>query len=623
MSLKTRLRLAVVALVISIVLALSALNLHSVATARLEDVLERARMNALQVQSVLLQRLDEQSSQQAPPTNLTETKALWSEIIRNDKDLARLLKDTMASSRTTVEIAIIGEDGRVLASSNPESIGTPMRRLPGLEEWTQQNRWEKLWDIFTQRLDYDLRLPLGVAEQQNPVFQVQVAVSSVLLRNTFVPLMWYFGVALGVSSLCALLLAVLVSNIALRPLSKIGEAIDRIARGEAERDAALPANESKEFAAVQSKLSVLGQQFRGAREDVVQLRGNIERLLGRLEEVVLLFDRNDRLIVAGQSAEAFLGRGRWEIMGRTLEEVFPPDTPLGAIVQSAVQLRHPFKNHPVQLKGDGQTAGRFLVNVELLEDFPSRERIGTMISLRDAESRRQLQSQLDVSTRLAAISRLTGGAAHEIKNPLNAIALHVEVLKARLGDNPGLEQEIGIISSEITRLDRVVKTFLDFTRPVDLRLALVDITGLVQEVAALVGPDVRKRGITVAVDAPAEPAHIRADRDLLKQALLNVVMNGVEAMKNGGRLEIGVAHSGDACTIRISDEGGGIPAEVRDKIFNLYFTTKGKGSGIGLAMTFRIVQLHSGTIDFTTEIGKGTTFWLRFAAGEEEELPAD
>ncbi len=620
MSLKTRLRLSIVALVVSIVLALSALNLHSVATARFEDVLERARMSALQVQSVLIQRLNERTAQRpTPPVNLDETKAVWSEIVRSDQDLTSLLKDTMASSRTTVEIAISGEDGRILTSSNPATVGTLARKLPSLENWTRKSPWEKLWDIFTQRLDYEVRMPLGVAEQQAPVFEIQVAVSSVLLRNTLAPQMWYFALALLVSFLSALALAVLVSNLAFRPLARISDAIDRIARGESVRDDLPGEGESKEYTALQSKLSVLGQQFRGAREDAVQLRGNIERLLERLEEVVLLFDRNDRLIVAGRSAENFLGRGRWEMFGRGLDEVFPSSTPLGAVIQSAVQLRHPVKDHLVQLDRSGQAAARLLVNVDLLEDFPSHERLGTMVSLRDAESRRQLQSQLDVSTRLEAVSRLTGGVAHEIKNPLNAIALHLEVLKSRLGSDPELEQEIGIISSEITRLDRVVKTFLDFTRPVDLRLATVDLGKLVREVATLVEPQARTTAVEVVADIGDEPARIRGDRDLLKQAVLNVVMNGVEAMKSGGRLEIQVRRSGEDCTVRVSDQGPGIPPELRGKIFNLYFTTKGKGSGIGLAMTFRIVQLHNGTIDCTSETGKGTTFWLRFSAAGEEE----
>ena len=120
------------------------------------------------------------------------------------------------------------------------------------------------------------------------------------------------------------------------------------------------------------------------------------------------------------------------------------------------------------------------------------------------------------------------------------------------------------------------------------------------------------------MEADPAPLDLRADRDLLKQALLNVVVNGVEAMQEGGELHLVVRRLAGECVFAIRDGGGGIPAELRDKIFNLYFTTKAKGSGIGLAMSFRVVQLHSGTIDFSSETGRGTTFWLRFPLAEAE-----
>jgi signal transduction histidine kinase len=465
-------------------------------------------------------------------------------------------------------------------------------------------------------------LPLGVAEQAAPVFRIRVIYSSVLLRNTLTPLIQQLGLALSISFLAAVSLAVLASNIAFRPLARVRDAIDRIARGESPLLANSGREEPKEVAALESRLQVLGQEFRGARQDAVELRGNIEQLLERLEEAVLLFDRDNRLMMAGRAVEGVLGRGRWELMGRSLEDLFPPSTALGAAISGAVGFRRPLKDSLITVERNGQPPVRLLVNVELLESFPSRERLGTLVSLRDAESRREIGTQLDLSTRLAAISRLTGGAAHEIKNPLNSIALHVEVLRARLGDQiPEVAHEIDVISSEITRLDRVVKTFLDFTRPVDLQLAAVEAVELVRDIANLVAPETAKRNIQVAVECDSGPVMLEADRDLIKQAVLNVVINAVESMKQGGRLGLGVKRAGADCVIQVSDQGGGIPAPVREKIFDLYFTTKERGSGIGLAMTFRVVQLHNGSIDFASEPGRGTTFWLRFPA--QEIAPAE
>ena len=214
--------------------------------------------------------------------------------------------------------------------------------------------------------------------------------------------------------------------------------------------------------------------------------------------------------------------------------------------------------------------------------------------------------------RLAAISKVSGGVAHEVKNPLNAILLHVEVARARLAQGQtDVAPQMEIISREILRLDRVVKTFLDFTRPVELKLANVALRELVEEIAGLARPQADASKIRVVVRQEAEGAEVRVDRDLLKQAVLNVVVNALEAMPEGGELRLESLATGDTAEIRVSDTGPGIPPEVRDKVFRLYFTTKKAGSGIGLAMTFRIVQLHDGTIDFASEPGKGTTFSIR------------
>ncbi len=308
------------------------------------------------------------------------------------------------------------------------------------------------------------------------------------------------------------------------------------------------------------------------------------------------------------------------MMGAPIEEVFPDSTDLGALVQSAVHLRRAVADSPVTLDRDGDPPLHLLVSVEVLEQFPTHERVGTLVTLRDADPRRELESQLDISNRLASISRLTGGAAHEIKNPLNSIALHLEVLKSKLdGSSEAVQGEIQVIAREITRLDRVVKSFLDFTRPVDLDFQHLDLVKLVEEVGTLVAPDAKRRNVEIVIRNEVDYAPVKGDRDLLMQGILNVVVNGIDAMPEGGPLEIGVLRGGSEWLVTVRDEGGGIPNEIRDKIYNLYFTTKGRGSGIGLAMTFRVVQLHGGTIDFTSDLGRGTEFRLRLAASKEPE----
>jgi hypothetical protein len=232
-----------------------------------------------------------------------------------------------------------------------------------------------------------------------------------------------------------------------------------------------------------------------------------------------------------------------------------------------------------------------------------------------------LKSQLDVSSRLAAISRITGGVAHEIKNPLNAMALHLEILKAKLSE-PGLvDNELRVIEREISRLDRVVKTFLDFTRPYELTMHPVDLVDLLREILALVEPEAARTQVEINMKHWGPVALVRADHDLLKQAILNVIVNAIEAMRGGGELAISVAREQDDHVLAISDQGPGIPPQVRDKIFNLYFTTKPEGTGIGLAMTFRVIHLHNASIEFTSDHGQGATFQMRFPA-YDEAVPA-
>ncbi len=624
MSVQNRLRFSIIALVVIIVVALSVLHVRSVVEARFEDSFNLASIGAMQVESFILQIVDEQTARRdPPPATLDAVKGVWTEIVEQDAGLAVLLQKLTGNSPTMVEVLVSGAGDRVLSASIPSRKGQKVRSRPSLDEFNRQPWWRKLEAVLTASRDYEVTKPLGIPGEQDPVFAVRVVLSSVLMRAEVLPSLQTLAVASTVSLVLSVLLAMLAAKIAFRPLTRIGEAIDRISRGELHVEKQASSGESREVAAVESKLSVLGEQFRGARAEREHLQANVDQLLDRLEEAVLLFGSDDKLLMAGRAAQRLLG-GRWEWMGSSVEEVFPASSDLGALVQSAVRLNQTVSDRVVTYDRPDAATMQMVVNVEVVEDFVTHERRGTMVTLRDAGLRRQIESRLDVASRLASISRLTSGAAHEIKNPLNSIALHLEVLKTKLaGAGVETEGEIEVISREITRLDRVVKSFLDFTRPIEPTMARVDLAKLVDDVAALVRPDAERRRVSILTSRDDSPAWIRGDKDLLTQALLNVVVNGVDAMPEGGRLEISTTSAEEGPQVAIRDHGGGIPEDIRDKIYNLYFTTKGQGSGIGLAMTFRVVQLHGGTIGFETWPGNGTEFRLRFSAAPEEQAAND
>jgi signal transduction histidine kinase len=249
----------------------------------------------------------------------------------------------------------------------------------------------------------------------------------------------------------------------------------------------------------------------------------------------------------------------------------------------------------------------------------------------------QVHSTLNYSRKLAALGRLMAGVAHEVKNPLNAMTIHLELLKQKLaqhaavgvpaGASPrGLDEgrgeggpadpskHVNVIADEIRRLDQVVAGFLKFARPDELKLQPVKMDTLVSDVVTTATPEAERHGVTIKVDCPPELPPIHADPGMLRQALLNLALNACQAMPGGGTLKIAARPaSRRRVEIDVEDTGVGIAPEHLSRIFDLYFTTKEKGSGIGLSMVYRIVQLHDGEVEVQSTPGMGTRFRITLA----------
>jgi len=225
------------------------------------------------------------------------------------------------------------------------------------------------------------------------------------------------------------------------------------------------------------------------------------------------------------------------------------------------------------------------------------------------------QAALNYARKLAALSRLSAGVAHEIKNPLNAMMIHLELLRQQItapggadADRAQAEQHVDVIASAIRRLDEAVQGFLKFSRPEELHLRPVNLAELVAEIVPVVEPEARRTGVRLVVDCDRAP-DVNADPAMLRQAFLNLALNACQAMPRGGTLQIvGAAARGRRASVSFIDTGVGIKPEHLQKIFDLYFTTKEKGSGIGLSMAFRTVQMHDGEIEVESTPGGGSTF---------------
>lgn len=509
MTLRARLLFLTLAMVAIVAVTLIVVNLDSLAMAALDAAISSSEMGSRQIQSVIMRRL---GSAQSGGADLAETREMWNRMVAADHDLAALLEQTMAQSRSIVEISVANQDGIILASSNPARPGTVMQPRESLSLLREAGPRLRMSAILAGRGDYETSVPLGIPGQRRAVLTIQTLVSPVLLRAATLPALRSLAATSGVALAVAFLLAWWSANVALRPLKRIGHLIDEISSGQK------PARVDvvRELEVVESKLSLLGERFRDARHDASELRTNLE---GALEKL-------------------------------------------------------------------------------------------------DAGSRRQVEDQINMARRLTAINSLTGRVAHEIKNPLNSIALRLELLRGRIeDDSPEAEAEFAVITEEVTRLDRVVRTFLDFSRPVELSLQATDVGEIIAEVEDFLGPEAEARNVVCTVTA-AEPVIVRADSALLRQAFLNIALNSIEVMEGGGELRVSVSKENGQCVIRFRDTGPGIAPENLDKIFQLYYTTKLRGSGIGLAMTFKAIQIHGGTVQVQSHPGAGTEFTVNLPLSE-------
>jgi PAS domain S-box-containing protein len=507
------------------------------------------------------------------------------------------------------EISIIDHQGRVLASAPDKSLVNQLPlRYPPLSQLTQRGILHQVKVLAGPPGNYEFQFQFNYGEE--PFGEVRVVVSSgLLLDKEILPIVRKLGTIVLLALIISTVLAAVVSGATLAPLARISLQLDRISAGQ--YDSPMPevkglGGSSDELGQVSRKITQVGQQLRGVHEIFSTMRENMNSVMAGLEDGLLLFTRDARAVMVSPAAEKFLGAPAGQFLGRRVTEIFPIGHPLReALHIEGDELRE------VAAETELKTAeGEKRVSVSVQAIQEDGERMGALVTLRDLDSLDSINTQLQVSERLAALGRITAGVAHEVKNPLNSMRLWLENLKESLPADPdsSAKQAVNVLDKEIDRLDAVVKRFLDFTRPMDVRLEPTQLAELLREVLEVAQPQMQKANIQVAQLLPIDVPEVYVDRALLKQAVLNLLLNAGESMPNGGQLRLVLSRRGEMAEITVGDTGKGIPLEHRQKIFQLFFTTRPGGSGIGLASTFRIVQLLNGSIDFTSEIGKGTTF---------------
>ncbi len=561
--------------------------------------------------------------------------------LRADPGLRAILEASIYAESVT-DASVVDQSGTVIAASDPTREGSLQPRRADLASLTAQDSLEQLRVIYSrdgQTLDVSEPMVLG----DQAFGSIRIGVSTLLMRRelnaSLRPALVTAAGALGV----AVFVAALLAQLLLRPIHVLRGGLTRLGKGEFGVTLDLPPGD--EFGELGSFFNTVSQQLSDDRNRLAGQKANLQSAMAHLEDAVALFSPTGDLLFTNPAMQPMLPLSG---IGQPVSVLLPVAHAFRHIVEETLASQQ--SRGPVHIEGVGKPGGareeasdgggsRLLMTH--LVTGTSGALVGVLLVSRNLAYLSRMQSTLAYSQKLVALGRLTAGIAHEVKNPLNAMMIHLELLRTKirqgamtvtpepvsvaaakgsLGLRPAQEppfpasvqgalEHVQVIENEIRRLDEVVQGFLKFTRPEDLRLQPVRLSTLLEDLVPVLRPEATKHGVRVVVDCPASVPFVNGDESMLRQVFLNLAINGCQAMPQGGTLRISAAPaSGDRVEVRIEDTGTGIKPEHLDKIFDLYFTTKDDGSGIGLSMVYRIVQLHDGEVEVQSTPGRGTTF---------------
>ena len=598
------------------VVVLSGLNLTSLARIRVEESVARAELLA----STIFHRA-------------REVVALGGDgyaALRADAGLRSILESSVYSSNVTYA-ALVNAEGIIIAHSDAAKAGQTLAHLPTLTTLLEQGAIAQLRAIYREEgRTFEIERPILMDGAR--FGSIRIGVSMPLTRRGLTEALRPALLTALAALVGATLVAMLLAQVLLRPIHVIRSGLTRLGRGEFGVAVNLP--QQDEFGDLGGFFNTVSAQLSADRSELAGQKAKLESVVEHLEDAVAMFTPDGELLFANPAMREALPP---ESTARTVDELLPPGHPYRSLVEETLRSGHscgplsatvPRREAAESGSAGSSAAGERLVLTNVITDRDGRP-VGIMLVARNLEYLSEVQSTLNYSRKLAALGRLSAGVAHEIKNPLNATMIHLELLKQRLsvpvvaqadsdaagrGAGPDVAAALGhaaIIAGEMRRLDQVVQGFLKFARPEDLRLQAVSLGTLVDQVVAVVAEQAREQRVDIQIECPRDLPALRGDPGMLQQAFLNLALNAVQAMPEGGRLRIaGAAVADSLVEIVFEDTGVGITPEHLDKIFDLYFTTKGAGSGIGLSVVYRTVQLHDGEIEVRSTLGHGTLFRL-------------
>ncbi len=339
----------------------------------------------------------------------------------------------------------------------------------------------------------------------------------------------------------------------------------------------------------------------------------LKRAVENTNEAFVTIDRHHRVIFFNKAAERIFGYHREEVLGHDLNMIMSPTCSSNhrAAVERYLETKIPKRiGHGTEIMAVRKSGEGVPANISFSVSHLEEEIFFTGI-VRDLTETSELRELVRRSERLASMGQLVAEITHEIKNPLMIVGGFARQLLRELEEDGGKQKKLDIIVAEIARLEQLLNELRNLYLPRKVELEEIDVARLLRGIGDLVTAECERRGIRLALEIPNGPLLLRGDEAKLKEVLLNLIRNSIDAMEKGGNLRLGSRILGRNLEISVTDEGCGIPVSEQARIFSPFFSTKPRGTGLGLSISKRIMEEHpGGGITFESEHGKGTTFRL-------------